>query len=357
MKCLLLTAGFGNRLRPLTVFQAKPTLPLAGRPLLQHTLEWLGAAGVEEVFMNLHHRPDSVRETVESYLPSGMEVTFSEEKEILGTGGAIRALQSLLSSEEDFLLVNGDCYFGFPLRPIIEAHHARRGLATMALRPVPSQESYGLVGVSDQGRVVQIAGRPFQPVGSVDYERMFIGIHVISSDIWRFMPNEANFDINRDVYPMGLDSGQEIWSWEARGSWHDIGTPRRYLGANLDILHAGGSDRAARDWPDVRQDGPVLAGDDVEVGSGTILSGGVVLGDGVKVGASCMISRSVVMDGCHIGDRCTVTDAIIGVGSRISDNEDLTECVVVPYEEGAKLRRRELVGANVVARFDTYERG
>lgn len=357
LKCMLLAAGHGNRLRPLTVSCAKPALPLAGRPLLCYTLAQLRAAGVEEVLINLHHEPDSVRAAVESDLPSGLSITYAEEAEILGTAGALKAVEGLLGDEECFLLVNGDCYYGFPFGPLVAAHRRRRAFATMALQPYPYGGSYGRVEVGAGGLVSRIAGRPrvapIPPAG----DRMFVGAHVLSRDVWRYMGRTGNYDINGDVYPAALQAGETVYGEDMVGAWHDIGTPRRYLAANLDLCFSAPGQARSSTWPGVIVEPPVVAAADVEVGAGTILQGSAVLEAGVRLGNSCIVARSVVGRGARIGNRCTIQDAVVGRDAVVADNTDLVECAVVPFAGNeARLRRRELVGDNVIARFETYER-
>lgn len=353
MKCMLLTAGRGNRLRPLTVRRAKPVMPLVDRPLIVHTLGRLKEAGVTEVFMNLHHLPETVRVTVERHLPPGMSVTFSEEPQILGTAGGLKAIEGLLADEDHFMMVNGDCYYGFPFDPIVQAHRNRKPLATMVLRQALPGSSFSPVGVDDTGSITHIAGAPASGLARATGTRTFLGVHVISRDIWKYMGRTGEYDINRHVYPQAMERGGELFGFDVTGPWHDIGTPQRLLAATLDVLHGSGGGNPV--LPGVRIEPPVWIAPGVTVGEDTILTG-CVLRPGVVVGPSCVLSRCIVMEGCRIGARSTLQDAILDADTVIPPNSDLADCAVTPWRGGeGKLRRREVIGENVVARFGSYE--
>lgn len=353
MKCMLLTAGRGNRLRPLTVRRAKPVMPLVDRPLVVHTLERLAAAGVTEVFMNLHHLPETVRVTVEHNLPPGVSVTFSEEPQILGTAGGLKAVEGLLAEEEHFMMVNGDCYYGFPFEPIVQAHRNRKPLATMVLRQAMPGSRFSPVGIDGEGRVTHIASVPAGGLATAVGTRTFLGVHVISRGIWRYMTRTGEYDINRHVYPQAMERGEEVFGFDVTGPWHDIGTPRRLLAATLDVLHARAG--ASPELPGVRIEHPVWIGPGVTVGEDTILTGSV-LRPGAVVGPSCVLSRCIVMEGCRIGARSTLQDVILDADTVIPANSDLSDCAVTPWRGGeGRLRRREVIGDNVVAKFDSYE--
>jgi len=144
MKAMVLAAGLGLRMRPLTLLRAKPALPVLDRPLMQFTLERLARAGVRDVVVNLHHLPESVVEALGPGRRYGLRIHYSREPEILGTGGGPRAVRDFFG-REPFLLVNGDVFFDFDLRALVARHLASGAVATLALRPQPDARSYSPV--------------------------------------------------------------------------------------------------------------------------------------------------------------------------------------------------------------------
>lgn len=354
MKAMLLCAGRGNRLRPLSVGRAKPVMPLLGRPLVLSILDRLVEASVDEVVVNLHHLPETVRSVVESHAPAGLSIRFSEERQILGTAGGLKEVEHLFQDEDEFLLVNGDCYYGFPFGPLVARHREARPLATMALRAMPPAATFAPVELDGEKRIVRIAGRPPSPVRSAQSIRMFVGVHVLSRDIWKYMSARGNYDINADVYPFALAARETIVGLESALPWHDLGTPQRYLRANLDLLaQLRDADRAR--FPGV--EGSCLAGAGCQVDPGASLAGGVALGENVRVERGARIADSVILEGARIGGGATIERSIVGEGAQVPPGTSIADTVLYPYRGYEELlRRREVVGDNVVCSFECYER-
>ena len=159
MKAMVLAAGLGLRMRPLTLLRAKPVLPVLNRPLLDWTMARLARAGVRDVVVNLHHLPETVTAVLGSGRRFGLRIRYSREQTILGTGGGPRAVRELFG-DEPLLLVNGDVLFDLDLRRLLAVHRASGARATLALRPNPVPYAYSPVVSDRKGRILSIAGRP-----------------------------------------------------------------------------------------------------------------------------------------------------------------------------------------------------
>ena len=156
---MVLAAGLGQRMRPLTLLRAKPVLPVLGRPLVAHTLERLARAGIRDVVVNLHHLPDTVTSALGTGKRFGLRIRYAHEPRILGTGGGPRAVRELFESGP-VMLVNGDVWFDFDLRRIAAAYRSSGAPGLLALRPMRAGESYSAVVADRRGRILSIAGRP-----------------------------------------------------------------------------------------------------------------------------------------------------------------------------------------------------
>lgn len=294
MKAMVLAAGYGRRMRPLTLLRAKPALPVLNRPLLHWTLERLACAGVRDVVVNAHHLPETIEAAVRSAKGLGLRVTTVREPgEILGTGGGPRAVRSWLG-EGPVLLVNGDVLFGMDLRVLVARHRALGGRATLALRPNPAPPTYSPVVTEPRtGRVLSIAGRPAPAKGVVS---MFASVHVLDPALLDRLPAGPS-DSVRDLYVPMLAAGEPVHGSRVAGAWYDLGRPSLYRDAQLRLLPRGRSlvDPLAR----VSRGALVrrsIVGARSRVAPGAVVESSV-LWERAAVEAGARVSRSIVTAG------------------------------------------------------------
>ncbi len=294
---MVLAAGLGLRMRPLTEKRAKPALPVLGRPLIQHTLERLRLAGVRDVVINLHHKPGSVRRVVGDGRRFGLRVRYSHEPRILGTGGGPRKARRLLRGPS-VLLVNGDMLFDFDLRWLLERHRRSGAPATLALLPNPDPSAYGAVVTDAAGRILSLAGRPRPARGRVS---LFTGVQVLDPALLERLPPGAS-DSVRDLYAPLVAEGVRLLGVRVRGAWYDLGGPAQYLASQRLMLRRLGLarvvERSARVEPGARVTAAV-------VGAGCWIARGArveasVLWEKVAVGAGASVKRCVIAEGVRI---------------------------------------------------------
>ena len=242
MKAMVLAAGLGLRMRPLTLLRAKPVLPVLNRPLLEWTMIRLARAGVKDVVVNLHHLPETVTAVLGSGRRFGLRIRYSRESTILGTGGGPRAVREVFG-DEPLLLVNGDVLFDLDLRRLLAVHRASGARATLALRPNPVPYAYSPVVSDRKGRILSIAGRPAAARGAVS---MFASVHVLDPALLDRLPEGAS-DSVLDLYIPLLAEGAHLQGVPSRGAWYDFGRPRLYRDAQLRLLPGRGRDRVLVD--------------------------------------------------------------------------------------------------------------
>jgi len=225
MKAMILAAGLGTRLRPLTNATPKPLLPVAGRPLIVWTLLLLRRAGILEAIINLHHLGHLIEQELGDGSRLGLRLAYSHEPVILGTGGGIKQVESFFGGEP-FLVVNGDTLFELDVAKLLAFHNAHGGLATMVLREDREAERWGAVEIDGHRRVLRITGRGRREDRTAA-TRMFAGIHVMHPRLLRTVPAGHASSII-DAYVAELQRGESVLGFDLTGYWSDVGTVERY---------------------------------------------------------------------------------------------------------------------------------
>jgi mannose-1-phosphate guanylyltransferase len=240
---MVLCAGLGTRLRPLTLRYPKPALPFFDGPLIRYGFALLKGAGIERVVINTHHLPKIMEEAAATEARGlGLSLQVSHEPVIQGTAGGVRDARRLLG-DESFLLLNGDSFLSLDLRALVAVHRSRGDAATMAVTPMPAGEKFAAVEATPDGDVRRIAGIG-EPAPSLASWH-FLGAHVIEPSLFDFVPPVGEQDINRTVYLAMLRAGLKVRVCPVPvGAWADLGTPYRYLHACRQVL-AGAWDLTA----------------------------------------------------------------------------------------------------------------
>lgn len=297
---MVLAAGYGLRLRPLTLFVPKPLLPVDGEPVVGHTLRQLGRLPCEAAAVNLHHLPEAIpRHLGASY--HGLPLVYSREEEILGTLGALYPQRSFFAAADLVLLVNGDTLCRWPWKRLIRRHLRSGAAATLLLHSRPPDPHLGGGVGLDGSRVVALRDAR---VGEAKSRHLFAGAHVLSPRLLeRLGPGPG--DVVGDLYIPLLEEGGRIEAVVTRRRWHDLGTPERYLAANLDLLHRrwrrGRASRVstlARIHPTATVEGSMID-HGVEVGEGAQVESSVVLA-GAAIPAGSRIERSILGPGVRL---------------------------------------------------------
>jgi NDP-sugar pyrophosphorylase family protein len=342
MKAMVLAAGFGERMRPLTETRAKPALPLLNRTLIVHTLNYLQRHGVSEVVINLHHQPDSIRGTVGDGSRSAIKVSYSEEPVILGTAGGLKRAEAHFRGSGSFVMINSDSITDCDLGSALKKHRESGALATMVLTSPRREEDYGVVEVDERDRIVRIAGRPEGNPLPQTGRYTFTGLHVMEPEILDAIPADGPSEINRDIYPRLLSEGKMIRAFVHSGFWRELGNPRLYIDGSIALLSQGG-DASLKDLrasegiyldrvslpPGTVTEPPILLGRGTNLGRSCSLLGGVISGRQVQIGDGCGISSSIIWDGARIGDGVKLTDCIVTSGVYVPPGVTLSGKIIL----------------------------
>jgi len=285
---LVLAAGLGTRLLPLTSLRAKPALPLGGEPLIAHILRWLRQAGITEAIVNLHHRPETITAAIGDGSAFGLTVRYSWESPLLGSAGGPRRAFALVPDDE-LLIVNGDTLTDVDLPSLVTHHRHSNALVTMALIENPQPERYGGVRV-ENGWVTGFTGRG---QGGLH----FVGVQMARREAFVDAVDGQPSESVREIYPGLMRRRPDaIGGWATKGSFSDIGTAWSYLRTALAVAGLAGTglvDPSATISPTARVERSVVWNDvTVEDGAEVIEC---VVADRARIAAGARYYRSVIM--------------------------------------------------------------
>jgi len=224
MQGVILCAGEGERLRPMTLSTPKPLLLIRGRPLLDWTIEWLRRSRVSDLFINLHHLPDAIPAYLGTGLARGVHVTYSFEKELLGTAGALYAFRDRLT--QPFVLVYGDVLpTALDLDALRAYHRAKGGIGTLVLQKTDRPQDSDVVEIAQDGRVTALHHAP----GSLEHGNLGnAAVYLLEPRIIRYLKETGKADFVRDLFPAALEGGERLYGYMTEKELPDIGTPERY---------------------------------------------------------------------------------------------------------------------------------
>jgi len=232
-KAMILAAGEGTRLRPLTLKTPKVLLPVGGIPLICHILNWLRRHGITQIAMNLHHLGDRIREFLGDGSRFAVRVIYSPEETLLGTAGGVRRMEGFF--DETFVVVYGDVLADLDLRRVIGFHRDKNAVATLAAVEMSDPQGVGVMRVREDSRVIDFAEKP--STGAPRGNLVNGGIYVLEREVLEWIPRQGYCDFAYDVFPHLLDAGLPVCAYVLGSQDYliDIGTPDKYRQANEDI--------------------------------------------------------------------------------------------------------------------------
>ena len=334
MKAVLLAAGEGQRLEPLTSTRPKHLIKVAGKPILQFCLDAIKAAGITDVVVVTRY----MRGKIEAYLgdgsSQGLKISYVEQKELLGTGNAAMTAKAFVEGEDSFVLVYGDLLFTQDaVKQAVVLYEQVKPEAVMAVVAVDNPENYGTIELSDGKKLGRIVEKP--EVGKASSNLVNTGIYVFSKDIFRPLSQvkesvRGEWELT-DALTMLAAEGKTVRVLELeKDAWFDIGRPWELLDANMWALkrmepqilgtveqgaHLLGSvhvAKSARIRSGAYIEGPVFIDEEADVGPNCFIRAGTSLGKKTRVGNAVEIKNSIIMDQTHIGHLSYVGDSVIG---------------------------------------------
>jgi NDP-sugar pyrophosphorylase family protein len=311
MRAIVLSAGYGTRLWPLTEDRTKPAIPILGKPLVGYVAEYLARYGIDEIVVNLHHRPESVRKSLGDGSRFGVKLHYVEEPEILGTSGALDNTREFFE-HETFVAINGKIITDIDLKVALETHRKKNALATLVLLPNGRRERFSVVE-TENGRVKGFSGMPGASAAG-PAPLMFTGIQILEPRIFEYIPRGVFSHSTTDVYPQAIANGELIAAHVASGKWRELSTLQRYLDINIELLKENEKSFFAGANSVISETASVVEAilwDDVNVGDGARISR-AVLADDVKIDAGEVIENAVVVPRKLVEGKTPPEKALLG---------------------------------------------
>jgi NDP-sugar pyrophosphorylase family protein len=293
MRAIILSAGYGTRLWPLTEDRTKPAIPILGKPLVGYVAEYIAAYGFNDIVVNLHHRPESVRAALGDGSNFGVKLRYVEEPVILGTSGALDNTREFFQ-DETFLSINGKIITDIDLHAALETHRKMKAIATLVLLENTRRERFSAVEV-EQGRITGFGGMPDPNTGGPT-PLMFTGIQLLEPRILDYIPRGVFSHSVTDVYLPAIAKGEIIAAHIASGTWRELSTLKRYLDISVEMLKEQGQ--------------PYIAGVDCRLAQSANITE-AVLWDNVTVSAGAQIRRSVLADDVQVPRDARIENCVV----------------------------------------------
>jgi mannose-1-phosphate guanylyltransferase len=331
MRAMVLAAGLGTRLRPITYAMPKPMVPVLNRPVMEHIVRLLARHGFTETIANLHWFPELIEAHFGDGDGFGVELTYSPEEQLLGTSGGVRNAGGFLG--DSFLVISGDALSDIDLTAMREFHESHDGIATLATKRVEDTSQFGVAITGSDGRIQGFQEKPDPAEALSDLANC--GIYMFRSEIFDFFPAPGTSkaagpgdppgfaDWAMDVFPRLLDGDVPFYSHEIDAYWNDIGNLEELRQGTLDGLDGtvaieregelvDGFRSGTPEDDEGALRGPVLLGSGCEVGDDVRIDGPSVIGDGARVGAGCRLREVIVLPGAEIPAGSVLIGAIAG---------------------------------------------
>lgn len=348
MKAMVLAAGVGSRLDPLTSQVPKPLVPIANTPVMEHILSLLAKHGFTDVAANLHYLPNKITKYFDDSRLNklNLKMHFNLEETLTGDAGGVRSCRQFLS-DGTFIVLMGDLLTDADLTHIITEHKRKKALATIGIKKVEDVSHFGVVLTDKDGFITGFQEKP-QPHEALS-NLASTGIYILEPEVFNHMPQEGTFGFGRQLFPKLVESGLPVLGVEILSYWSDVGTIEQYRNSNFDVLEGKvdipltGQKIEKRNgltlWlsegatyeDDSLFNGKIMLGKDCKIGPGVQLNGRVIIGDNVEVEAGAQIEDSVIWSNARIQSKASLCDCIIGSDCVVQNGSKFIEVARVAH--------------------------
>lgn len=337
MKAMVLAAGVGSRLDPLTSQLPKPLVPVANRPVMEHLIRLLAFNGFENIISNLHYLPEKISSYFGDGSKFGVNLNYRLEKELSGDAGGVRACKDFFG-QDSFMVIMGDLLTDAALSHIYAEHKRRGALATIAVKKVADVSQFGVVLRDNEGFITGFQEKP-RPEEALS-NCASTGIYILEPSIFDYMPKEGSYGFGRQLFPSLVEMGLPVLSVDIGSYWSDVGTIQQYRQSNFDALEGtlqladclpkhelGYLSRTSQIAGGVSVEGSLMLGENSSIESGVKIRGKVIIGDNCRIESDAYLEDTIVWSNSIVESNASLKHCIVGsscVVQKSSEHHQIT---------------------------------
>lgn len=322
LKAMILAAGVGSRLDPLTRTVPKPMVPIVNRPVIEHIVEKLKKHGVGEIMVNLHYLGDVIKSHLGNGSKFGVKISYAQEDRLWGDAGSVKRAEDFFR-DGTFLVVGGDDISDIDISRLLKFHRDKKALSTIALSLVDDPSEYGIVLMNEKGRITRFLEKP---KGEVIFSNTAnTGIYVFEPEVFDTIPRGVSYGFGNNVFPQLLEQKKPLFGYLTSSYWRDVGNLQVYRKTHADALES----RVVLQMP-VAQNGKfVWKGENVQIDPTAKIGYPVLIGNNVTIGAGAQVlENTVIGDDCTVEPDAVVKETILWQGATVMHGTHLERCVV-----------------------------
>lgn len=322
MKAMILAAGVGSRLDPLTRNIPKPMVPIVNKPVMEHIVEMLAKNGFKEIMVNLYYLGDQIKEHFGSGKKWGVKIGYSVEDQLWGDAGSVKRCEDFFD-QDTFVVVGGDDLADIDLLRVLRFHKERRALATIALSLVDDPSEYGIALLNDRGRITRFLEKP---KGEVMFSNSAnTGVYIFDRRVLELIPKATRYGFGNNLFPLLLEQKTRFYGYLSSSYWRDVGNLREYQEAHWDAL--SGRVDIKMPVPEVKK--YVWMGENVEIDPSAEIGYPVLIGNDCRIEKGArLLEYSVLADGCVLEEGSVVKQSVLWHEACVMRNTMLQRCVV-----------------------------
>lgn len=321
MKAMILAAGVGSRLDPLTRHIPKPMVPIVNRPVMEHIVELLARHGIKEIMVNLHYLADQIENYFKDGKKWGVKINYSREDRLWGDAGSVKRCEDFF--DDTFVVIGGDDLADIDISRIARIHKEKKALATIALSLVDDPSEYGIALLNERGRITRFLEKPR---GEVIFSNTAnTGVYILEPQVLELIPRGVAYGFGNNVFPMLLEQRTRFYGYLTSSYWRDVGNLKQYQQTHFDVLDGRVSIKIP--YKEVRKY--------VWIGEGAQIDPTAEIGYPIVIGRNCRIEKnarvleySVLADDCVIEEGATVKQSVLWPSACVMQSTMLERCVV-----------------------------